>query len=134
MDSVKNIKLKKVFSEQELIKNLAQRNVDLNDELLDDQYLAEPLENFLYLTYFPDLVASPTGQLGQYYAKYYWLLTVAERYKKKFGRDNGLEQEVFQILEQSDRLDAPVDWSIVEKLHNDVLESVEMAGVEAQAA
>lgn len=134
MNLIKDVRLKKVFGEQELIKSLAQRNVDINDELLDDRYLAEPLENFLYLTYFPDLVASPSGQLNQYYAKYYWLLTVAERYKKKFGKDNGLEQEVFQILEHSDRLNTPVDWSVVEKLHNDVLEDVEVAEVEAQAA
>lgn len=48
-----------------------------------------------------------------FYNKYYWILIFSKRYQSKFGKDAGIEQQAFKVLET-----APpnVDWKTVEEI------------------
>src|SRR5262245_49104640 len=124
MESAKAVRLKSALDKADTVKALEARGLKISEELLLDDDLATELQNHIYLTYFPELVEEPVGELARYYGRYYWLDLFAEKYKRKFGPDAGLDQEVFQLLEQAEYLGLHVDWNVIEQLHNDVLATV----------
>jgi hypothetical protein len=65
-------------------------------------------------------VALTNGSLGadlspedRLYNRYFWFRRFANAHRAKFGRDEGIEQLAFQILEHSN---CDVDWTCVEQL------------------
>lgn len=55
------------------------------------------------------------------YSKYYWFLSLADRFYELYGSDAGIEQQKFKLIEEMDqRLDG-VDWKLVEKLDANLL-------------
>ena len=116
MNLIKYPTLKGQISDNFLAETLAKSGVNIDQDLLADDYVGEPLKNYLYLTYLPELLEVQLDELTKYYNRYFWLSKVAARYKKKFKRDDGFEQQVFKILEEADTLDEEVDWNIVEEI------------------
>lgn len=48
-----------------------------------------------------------------FYNRYYWILIFAKRYQSKFGKDAGIEQQAFKVLETAP---PSVDWKAVEEI------------------
>lgn len=121
MNVITEIKLKSKLDKLELAKALESRGVKVNTDLLFDNYLSNALENHMYLTYLPDLVESPTDSLNRFYSRYYWLSNFIEKYKKKFGQDAGLEQQLFKLMEEAEHENLIVDWNLVERVQNEAV-------------
>lgn len=53
------------------------------------------------------------------YSHYYWFCQFKNEYYKKYGKDEGLEQQAFKIIENMN-IDLPdgVNWSIIEQIEN----------------
>jgi hypothetical protein len=122
MDAIKTISVKRELSNAEMLEALRARGINLIEEYLFDEDLSAALQNHVYLTYFPELVEQPAGELDRFYSRYYWFLLFAEKCKGRFGPDAGLDQQVFQLLKQSDQLGLDVDWDVVERLHEEVVQ------------
>jgi len=54
------------------------------------------------------------------YTRYYWLSKVSKGLKHEFGRDEGVSQQLFMLIEEIDRK-TDIDWSLIENIDNDVL-------------
>ena len=54
-----------------------------------------------------------------FYSRYYYFLSFVEKCKNIHGEDAGLDQQVFKLLEEGERV-GNIDWSIVERLNHQV--------------
>lgn len=79
--------------------------------LVNDPQCGPPLRVYFALT---------DGRLGaeltpeeRFYNRYYWFRRFANLHRDKFGEDAGIEQQAFQLLEQSA---FRIDWLLVERL------------------
>ena len=50
------------------------------------------------------------------YSKYYWYDKYKNRYQKLYGKDAGVEQQQFMLLEEIEDKIGTVDWETVEKI------------------
>lgn len=116
MDAIKEIKLAENLETPELLNRLDSKGVKMNEDLLQSGDLSEPLKNYLFLSYLPELVEYPKEKLDLFYGKYYWLSNFVGKHKKIFGADEGLEQQLFKLCEEAERQDLNVDWSLVEEI------------------
>jgi hypothetical protein len=121
MNIVKNLKLKEKCNIDVFMDTLSKLGIDINKDLLIDSYLGEPLKNYLYLTYLPEMLSERFDELTKYYSRYFWLSTVSTRYKKKFGCDNGFEQQVFKLIEEAEQENLDVDWQTVESIEKEAI-------------
>jgi hypothetical protein len=126
MTAMATIVLKYQLDRAEMVRALKARGIDLSEALLLDEDLCTELQNHLYLTHFPELVDEPRDALA--HTRFYWLLLFTEKFKKKFGADAGLEQQVSKLLESADHLGLAVDWDVIERLRDDVLASGSATG------
>lgn len=124
MDAVKVIRVKRDLNEAEMLQALRARGINLVENHLFDEDLSAALRNHIYLTHFPELVEQPARELDRFYSRYYWFLLFAEKRKSKFGPDAGLDQQVFQLLEGADDLGLGVDWNVVAKLREEVVQVI----------
>lgn len=116
MDAVKEIKLAKDLETGEILHQLNAKGVKANEDLLQSDYLSEPLKNYLLLSYLPELVEYPKEELDLFYGKYYWLSNFLGKHKKMFGADEGLEQQLFKLAEEAEQANLDVDWNLVEEI------------------
>jgi len=82
----------------------------------DTDDIKEAAHNYLLLTdgeLFDD-------ELKVFYSRYYWFLIYSKHYQKLKGVDEGLQQQLFQIIESSESISDSVDWSVVEKMENTI--------------
>lgn len=88
---------------------------------VDHQHPAygEALRFYLILTHWPELAKAAAGSEGVLYGRYFWFRKFSNQYFREHGRDAGIEQQLFQILELAD---VPVDWSVIEMLDARALE------------
>ena len=57
------------------------------------------------------------------YSYYYWFCMYKEIYYKKYGKDEGIEQQAFKLLESiSLKLQSDIDWKIIEQIENGSME------------
>ncbi|QPH39435.1 hypothetical protein [Pedobacter endophyticus] len=90
---------------------------NMNDELLCDVRIKEPLEKYLLLTMFPNRFENE-NLLNIYYNRFYWFNKFRNDYIYYYGDDNlNLEQQRFKILEEGDRF-SDIDWNIIESIQN----------------
>jgi len=55
------------------------------------------------------------------YSYYYWFVAFKGEYIKKYGKNEGLEQQAFKVLEAIDvELANGVDWSIIEQIDSEL--------------
>jgi hypothetical protein len=84
--------------------------------LLDDPLAGRALKWFLLLTEMPDLVADQGLSAEElFWGRYYWFLRYARLRGAVTGRDAGLEQQAFQLLEHPYPACRP-DWSVLEEV------------------
>jgi hypothetical protein len=74
------------------------RHYDIS--LLADPQAGRSLKYYLLLTEFPELV-DDQGLSGEqvFWSRYYWFMRFARLRQATVGRDAGLEQQVYRILE-----------------------------------
>jgi hypothetical protein len=75
-------------------------------ELADHPIAGPSLRHYLLLTERPELVAGLRLSDSEWrWSRYYWLARFAREWQAVAGEDAGLEQMVFQLLEQMDDLE-----------------------------
>lgn len=75
----------------------------------------------LLFEHWPDLVSGvPMDREDAFYNRYYWLRRYATLKQERDGDDAGLEQQVFQLLEQPD---FELDWELVERLSDEATQT-----------
>ncbi len=125
-----------LYQIQELEKRLSNINIDdlfqatsmlWNEELLNDQFYGSALKFYILLSYSPVFCSEDPVRI--FYNRYYWFLTFVEKYKLKNGDNAGLEQQVFKLLEEVDRIDSNIDWDIIEQLNNQAIQEVRSASL-----
>jgi hypothetical protein len=116
MDAIKEIKLTEDLETDEILHQLNAKGVKANEDLLKSDDLSEPLKNYLYLSYLPELVEYPKAELDLFYGKYYWLSNFVGKHQKLFGTDEGLEQQLFKLAEEAEQSNLDVDWNLVEEI------------------
>ena len=53
------------------------------------------------------------------YSQYYWFNQYKREYYKKYGRDEGMEQQAFRLLENMNiELSNNLDWAVIEQIEN----------------
>lgn len=124
LESIKEIKLKKPITKSEILSLLNSKNIKVNEDYLTEKYLSNSFENHIFLTYLPELVESPNNEIDLFYSQYYWLTEFVERYKKMFGEDEGLDQQLFKLCEEAELTDLAVDWNFIEEIENEVKENI----------
>ena len=81
---------------------------------LDDRLYGPPYLNYLVLTNFKErLPAKWQKEPLNLYNRYYWFRRFIRLHCTIHGEDAGLEQQAFQILEQSM---ADLDWQVIEAI------------------
>src|SRR5439155_26387780 len=84
--------------------------------LLDDSLAGQALKFYLLLTEMPELITYQRVSTEKlFWIRYYWFLRYARLRAAVAGRDAGLEQRSFQILEHPYPACTP-DWSVIEKV------------------
>jgi hypothetical protein len=81
----------------------------------DDSYGAA-FRNFLLFAHCPDYLADHFPGLDRatvFYNQYYWFVRFSRLYMKKHGKDAGLEQQAFQMVENAD---CEIDLTIIDSL------------------
>ena len=80
----------------------------------DDGSYGSPYLNYLVLTHLRKrLPAYWQEEPLNLYNRYFWFRRFIRMYSTKYGKDAGLEQQAFQILEQSM---ADLDWQVIEAI------------------
>lgn len=70
--------------------------------------------NYLVLTHEQDKLPSAwRAETLVLYNRYYWFRQFAQLHSEQHGKDAGIEQQAFQILEGST---ADIDWAVVEAI------------------
>jgi hypothetical protein len=85
--------------------------VDLNSPVF-----GQDLKIYLVLKFLEDRFFPKYSKLEVFYSKYYYFLNFVERCKNVRGKDAGLDQQVFQLLEEGERIQN-IDWSVIEYLN-----------------
>jgi hypothetical protein len=84
--------------------------------LIDDPLAGRALKFYLLLKEMPNLIAGQGISPEQlFWSRYYWFLRHARLREAVAGRDAGLEQQAFQILEHPPANCSP-DWSVLEQV------------------
>jgi hypothetical protein len=87
-----------------------------NLALLDDPVSGRALKFYFMLTELPLLIADLGLSAEEvFWSRYYWFRRYAKLREATIGRDAGLEQQAFQILEHPDPPCDP-DWSELESI------------------
>ena len=60
------------------------------------------------------------SNLKKFYSRYYWFCSFYEEYKSVNGNDAGLEQQLFQIIAESESLSEGVDWAVVKEMEDSI--------------
>lgn len=95
----------------ELHARIAQSAPDIS---LEPGPVGEALGWSLLFERWPELLpGAPIDREAAFYNQYFWLKRFATLKQERDGYDAGLEQQVFQLLEQAD---FDVDWSLMERL------------------
>ena len=86
---------------------------------IDSTEFGKEFSWYLLFYHWPDLVRFRfpcVSEAELFYNAYYWFRVYSHTYMKIHGRDAGLEQQAFRLLEQADRSDENVDWILTEQL------------------
>lgn len=89
--------------------------------IYDDNELNEAVNYALFLEEKEQQILS----MGKYvlsdilYGRYYWFTRFLTRYEQLYGKDAGMEQQQFKIMEAMDYAGC-VDYSLLEKIEQDV--------------
>lgn len=50
------------------------------------------------------------------YSKYYWCTQFVKRFRELYGRNVGMEQQQYKIMEEMDQRLVTVDWNLIEMI------------------
>ncbi len=120
MEAIKRIEFKDSLNKTQFISLLNSKGVKIEQDLLQDKNLFESAKNYFALNYLPEFVETPKDELDMFYGKYYWLSILIGRYKKLFGNDEGLDQQLFKLCEEAENLGLDVDWNLVERIEENI--------------
>ncbi len=75
--------------------------------------------HFMLFDQWPYLLgeSQPAAEEVRFYNMYYWYCKFANLYCGLHGRDVGLEQRGFQLLESTETVSGNIDWAIVEEIY-----------------
>jgi hypothetical protein len=97
---------------------------DYNLALLDDPISGQALKFYLVLTELPLLIADLGLSAEEvFWSRYYWFLRHAKLRQATVGRDAGIEQQAFQILEYPNPPCDP-NWSELKSIETKVEQDV----------
>ena len=99
---------------------------DKTVENLEDQHL----KTFIKYVYILNTEKSRITEMDNtlnledlFYSEYYWFTKYKNRFFDLYGRDEGLEQQTYKILEKmSIGLENNIDWSIIERIDNGIID------------
>lgn len=83
-------------------------HIDLNNEHYGNSFI-----DYLLFTHYPDLVNPDVTSPKVLYNRYYFFGKFIRLYQAEHGRDVGLDQQAFQILETATIV---FDWSVIEAI------------------
>jgi hypothetical protein len=124
MDKIKEIKLKEFIDSDKLVNLLDSKGVKIDRNLLQNKFISESLTNQLILRYLPEFLESPKGEPELFYGKYYWMTAFNTKYKKLFGDDESLDQQLFKLCEEAEQENLDVDWQTVESIEREAVMSI----------
>lgn len=91
---------------------------DLSGATLNKELYARSYLNYLVLTNLHEKLPLEWQSVSLIvYNRYYWFLKYAKIHSEEHGRDAGLEQQSFNILE--DAMD-DLDWSVIEAIETQI--------------
>jgi hypothetical protein len=124
MDKIKEIKLKEFIDNDKLVNLLDSKGVKIDKDLFQNKYISESLTNQLILRYLPEFLESPKGKTELFYGKYYWMTAFNTKYKKLFGDDASLDQQLFKLCEEAEQEKLDVDWQTVESIEKEAVMNI----------
>lgn len=97
----------------ELLRRIAQLDPPPSADLMSGRP-GEAYARSLLFERWPELIVEePVDPARSFYNRYYWFARFVALWQTAHGHDAGLEQQVFQLLEQAD---FEVDWNVVQEL------------------
>lgn len=99
---------------------LNQYSYRISEVDLNSPAFGQDLKIYLVLNFLEDRFFPKYSKLEVFYSKYYYFLNFVERCKSVHGQDAGLDQQVFQLLEEGERMQN-IDWSVIEYLNKLVM-------------
>lgn len=112
------------FLSPEVVQKIVADKVAPSSPGVVDEYLRDPdcgPALRVYLALEEGLVGQELSELDRLYNRYYWMCRFANLYTDKFGLDEGIEQQVFGILSDTE---CEVDWTVIEELHDKAAEGI----------
>lgn len=97
----------------DLLRRIEQINPRPSAELMSGPP-GEALARSLLFERWPELVLEePVDPVRRFYNRYFWFVRFAAMWQAAHGHDAGLEQQVFQLLEEAD---VDIDWDVIQEL------------------
>jgi hypothetical protein len=81
-----------------------------------DEIYGEPLRYYLLFTYWPELLADHLPAFGNKELcanRYYWFSRLVHLFKSAHGPDAGLDQQLFQLLEECSSV---LSWEEIQEI------------------
>ncbi|MCE9532641.1 MAG: hypothetical protein K8T89_16200 [Planctomycetes bacterium] len=111
-----------------LSEELRNRFLSENDRLgyvndINDPCYGKPFCWYLLFEHWSDLVKRSFPDVREstlFYNKYYWFQRYSHLWMNQHGKDAGLEQQGFRLIEMADAIDG-VDWTLVELLEQEAI-------------
>src|SRR5690606_22398234 len=98
---------------------LGDKSILISNDDLNDPVYGEDLKIYYLLSFKPAIFSAKFSDQQIFYSIYCYFLSVVEKCKDIHGEDAGLDQQVFKLLEEGERV-GNIDWSIVERLNHQV--------------
>lgn len=90
----------------------------------EDVYLQSLMDGYLLLTHCPELITDHFPTISKndlLYNRYYWFVKYKNEYCAGLGYDAGLEQQVFQLLEELEQeLVGQIDWAVIKEIDEEL--------------
>lgn len=98
---------------------LEDKSILISSDDLNDPVYGEDLKIYYLLSFKPSIFSAKFSNQQVFYSRYYYFLSFVEKCKNIHGEDAGLDQQVFKLLEEGERV-GNIDWSVVESLNQQV--------------
>lgn len=103
------------------IEKLIKRSSYTKKKQFEDTNLNDFLNYWIFFEEYEPLIKELTNEPIEVilYSKYYWCSKYKNLYTKLYGKDVGLEQQQYKLVEELDqRLDEDIDWECLQLIEN----------------
>lgn len=107
--------------ESSVITEIINNNFYNRELVFSNNNWSDYLKIFLVLTHKPEIIESKKfDAFSLLINRYFWLKKFYYHYSLTQGKDDGIEQQIFQLIEEISNHDENFDWLIIQQIDSDI--------------